>query len=121
MKSRVPTETIGRIDRDYFAGNQRRLFDLLEFRRAMPARRVSRAGSPPRILLGAVPVSGRLPRPLPLVSILGIIWLWRGTGDVERIAAHAQATFWYVLPSVPILWPSRRRCAGRMVKSTELG
>lgn len=39
---------------------------------------------------------------LPLVSVLGMIWLWRDTGDHERIAAHAQATFWYVLPSLPM-------------------
>jgi hypothetical protein len=39
---------------------------------------------------------------LPLVSILGMIWLWRDTGDVARIASHAEATFWYVLPSLPM-------------------
>lgn len=39
---------------------------------------------------------------LPLVSILGMIWLWRDTRDVERLASHAEATFWYVLPSLPM-------------------
>lgn len=39
---------------------------------------------------------------LPLVSILGMIWLWRETGDEGRIATHAEATFWYVLPSLPM-------------------
>jgi len=39
---------------------------------------------------------------LPLISILAIIWLWRDTADAERIAAHAQATFWYVIPSLPM-------------------
>ena len=39
---------------------------------------------------------------LPLVSILGMIWLWRDTGDATRIALHAEATFWYVLPSLPM-------------------
>jgi hypothetical protein len=39
---------------------------------------------------------------LPLVSLLAIIWLWRDTGDAERIAAHAEATFWYVIPSLPM-------------------
>jgi hypothetical protein len=39
---------------------------------------------------------------LPLVSILGIMWLWRDTSDVERIASHAEATFWFVLPSLPM-------------------
>lgn len=39
---------------------------------------------------------------LPLISILGMIWLWRDTGDSARIATHAEATFWYVLPSLPM-------------------
>ncbi len=39
---------------------------------------------------------------LPLISILGMIWLWRDTGDTARIATHAEATFWYVLPSLPM-------------------
>ena len=46
--------------------------------------------------LGALIVS------LPLVSVLAIIWLWRDTGDVQRIAAHAEATFWLVLPTLPM-------------------
>ena len=48
------------------------------------------------------PGLGGLIASLPLVSVLGIIWLWRDTSDVERIAAHAQATFWFVLPSLPM-------------------
>lgn len=39
---------------------------------------------------------------LPLVSLLAIIWLWRDTGDPARIAAHAEATFWLVLPTMPM-------------------
>ena len=46
--------------------------------------------------LGALIVS------LPLVSIMAMIWLWRDTSDVARIAAHAEATFWFVLPSLPM-------------------
>jgi hypothetical protein len=38
---------------------------------------------------------------LPLISILSMIWLWRDTGDNERIAALAQGTFWLVLPTLP--------------------
>ena len=48
------------------------------------------------------PAFGALIVSLPLVSLLGMIWLWRDTGDVERIASHAQSTFWYVLPSLPM-------------------
>lgn len=39
---------------------------------------------------------------LPLVSVLAMIWLWRDTHDPVRMAAHAQATFWFVLPSLPM-------------------
>ena len=45
---------------------------------------------------------GALIASLPLVSILGMIWLWRDTHDVTRMAAHAEATFWFVLPSLPM-------------------
>ena len=48
------------------------------------------------------PGVGGLIASLPLVSILGILWLWRDTSDLERIAAHAEATFWFVLPSLPM-------------------
>src|SRR4051794_26406859 len=48
------------------------------------------------------PALGALVASLPLVSVLGMIWLWRDTGDRERLAAHAQSTFWYVLPSLPM-------------------
>ena len=39
---------------------------------------------------------------LPLVSVLGMIWLWRDKPDVANMAAHAEATFWFVLPSLPM-------------------
>jgi hypothetical protein len=39
---------------------------------------------------------------LPLISILGMIWLWRDTGNPVLLADHAEATFWYVLPSLPM-------------------
>ena len=45
---------------------------------------------------------GGLIASLPLVSVLGMIWLWRDTGQTERMAAHSEATFWYVLPSLPM-------------------
>lgn len=48
------------------------------------------------------PSAGALIVSLPLVSLLGILWLWHDTGDSERIAAHAQSTFWYVLPTLPM-------------------
>jgi hypothetical protein len=48
------------------------------------------------------PAFGALVASLPLVSVLAIIWLWRDTGDTVRIANHAEATFWYVIPSLPM-------------------
>ena len=48
------------------------------------------------------PGFGGLIASLPLVSVLGMIWLWRDTGDADRLAAHASGTFWFVLPSLPM-------------------
>jgi hypothetical protein len=48
------------------------------------------------------PGFGALVASLPLVSILGMMWLWRDTRDPVRLAAHAEATFWFVLPSLPM-------------------
>jgi hypothetical protein len=48
------------------------------------------------------PGFGALVASLPLVSILGMMWLWRDTGDVQRMAAHVEGTFWFVLPSLPM-------------------
>ena len=48
------------------------------------------------------PSFGGLIASLPLISVLAVMWLWRDTTDVERIAAHLQSTFWYVLPSLPM-------------------
>lgn len=39
---------------------------------------------------------------LPLVSVLAMLWLWRDTHDPVRLASHAQSTFWFVLPSLPM-------------------
>ena len=41
-------------------------------------------------------------RVLPLVSVLGMIWIYQETHDIPRIAEHSQATFWFVLPSLPM-------------------
>ncbi len=51
---------------------------------------------------------------LPLVSVLGMVWLWRDKPDAENMAAHAGATFWYVLPSLPmfLLIPALLRHGG---------
>ncbi len=48
------------------------------------------------------PALGGLVASLPLISLLGILWLWRDTSDMERVAAHAESTFWFVLPTLPM-------------------
>ena len=48
------------------------------------------------------PGLGGMVASLPLVSVLGMVWLWRDTRDPVRMAAHAGATFWFVLPSLPM-------------------
>lgn len=66
---------------------------------------------------------GGLIASLPLISILGIVWLWNDSTESERIARHAEATFWFVLPSLPMFlvfpallranvafWPSLAAC-----------
>lgn len=49
-----------------------------------------------------LPAMAALVASLPLVSILGMIFLWHARPDAENMAVHAQATFWYVLPSLPM-------------------
>lgn len=48
------------------------------------------------------PGFGALIASLPLVSVMGMIWLWRDKPDVANMANHVQATFWFVIPSLPM-------------------
>lgn len=48
------------------------------------------------------PGLGALVASLPLISVFGMIWLWLETKDPVRMEAHVGATFWYVLPSLPM-------------------
>jgi hypothetical protein len=48
------------------------------------------------------PGFGALIASLPLVSVLGMMWLWHDKPDVPNMAAHVDATFWFVLPSLPM-------------------
>lgn len=45
---------------------------------------------------------GALIKSLPLVSILAMIWLFRDTHDTAKIAELSVATFWLVLPTLPM-------------------
>ena len=44
---------------------------------------------------------GGLIASLPLVSTLAMIWLWRDTGNAERVAEMALSSSLYVLASLP--------------------
>lgn len=48
------------------------------------------------------PGLGALIASLPLISVMGMIWLWNDKPDVENMARHAEATFYYVIPSLPM-------------------
>ncbi|MFD2255377.1 DUF3147 family protein [Luteolibacter algae] len=39
---------------------------------------------------------------LPLTSLLAMIWMWHGGQTTSRIAGHAEGTFWFVLPTLPM-------------------
>ena len=45
---------------------------------------------------------GGLLASLPLTSLIAMIWLWRDTGDQQRIAELSLGAFWFVLPSLPL-------------------
>ena len=49
-----------------------------------------------------LPAVAALVASLPLVSLLGMVLLWQQRPDAENMAIHAEATFWYVLPSLPM-------------------
>ena len=49
-----------------------------------------------------LPTVAALVASLPLVSVLGMILLWQARPDAENMARHSEATFWYVLPSLPM-------------------
>lgn len=48
------------------------------------------------------PGIGALIVSLPMVSLLTFIWLWRDTGEPERIAQLSESAFWFFLPSMPL-------------------
>ncbi len=48
------------------------------------------------------PALGALIASLPLISVMGMIWLWNDRPDAENMARHAEATFYYLIPSLPM-------------------
>jgi len=69
------------------------------------------------------PGFGALIASLPLVSVLGMMWLWKDKPDTANMAAHAEATFWYVLPSLPmfLLIPALLRAGANFWIALPLG
>ena len=49
-----------------------------------------------------LPAMAALVASMPLVSILGMLFLWWARPDAENMARHSEATFWFVLPSLPM-------------------
>jgi hypothetical protein len=48
------------------------------------------------------PTAGGLLASIPLVSTLGMIWLWHDTRDPKLVAEYVGSTLWYFLPSMPM-------------------
>lgn len=40
---------------------------------------------------------------LPLVSIIALCWIYIESKDINKVAAISADTFWYVLPTLPML------------------
>ena len=49
-----------------------------------------------------LPLLASLIASLPLISVLGMIWMYAEKVEIQKIASHAEGTFWYVLPSLPM-------------------
>ena len=39
---------------------------------------------------------------LPLTSLLAMIWMYQAGQSPQRLANHAEGTFWFVLPTLPM-------------------
>ena len=45
---------------------------------------------------------GGLVASLPLTSLMAMIWLWRDSGDVGKLASLSTGAMWFILPSLPM-------------------
>ena len=72
-----------------------------------------------------LPLLGSLIASLPLVSVLGMIWIFQETKDTQKLITHAEGTFWYVLPSLPMFllmpWMMILTSAFTFSRSTAVG
>jgi len=58
------------------------------------------------------PKAGALIASLPLTTLLVLIWMQIEGADRSKISKHAELTFWYVLPTLPmfLLFPYLEKC-----------
>ena len=47
--------------------------------------------------------AGALIASLPLVTVLTLVWLYVEKQPADKLANHARYTFWYVLPTLPMV------------------
>ena len=45
---------------------------------------------------------GGLVASLPLTSLMALMWTWRDTGDLTKVAGLASGAMWFILPSLPL-------------------
>ena len=45
---------------------------------------------------------GGLVASLPLTSLMAMLWLYRDTGDTEKVAALSAGALWFIVPSLPM-------------------
>lgn len=43
-----------------------------------------------------------LPVALPITSLIAMVWMQRAGQSAEQLANHAESTFWFVLPTLPM-------------------
>ncbi len=48
------------------------------------------------------PGLGALIASIPLISVFAMVWIWLETNNSKIVADHAEATFWLVLPTLPM-------------------
>ena len=46
-------------------------------------------------------LAGAILAALPITTFLVLMWMWIEKAETEKIAAHAEGVFWFVLPTLP--------------------
>jgi F0F1-type ATP synthase assembly protein I len=48
------------------------------------------------------PALGGMVSALPLVSLITLLWIWRGGATTAELETYARSNFWFVLPTIPL-------------------